>query len=294
MIANIFKSPESNAKLAHGNDNWYVMSLSLSASDTAGVGNQCSRAFPASVAEEMLASGYSIDAIADIAKQRGLSTCSLFCCVNRTGRGRMPNVEQARARLTRWLESDRESFLSSATAQLEHERRLADDNGYRLGIRPNCNQDRRWEVIAPQWFDIVEQAYDYTKDSRRLGKVPKNYHLVYSVNDGTTTDDWRRVHDTGSPIAVVFDVDYQPGGRPEHRRYGILPSTWTDPTGYQWEVVDGDAIDARFLDRGRVCAGLRLKGTNEGREWARASGFADTRFSGGLYSIVHPAAARAG
>jgi hypothetical protein len=287
----IFKGPESNAKLAHGNDNWYVMSLSLAASDTGGQ-NVCSRAFPASEAEAMLADGVSIEQIAAYANAKGLSCCSLFCCVNRTGRGRMPNVEIARRSLSRWFEQDREGFLAAATAQLIAERRQADDEGYRLAIRPNCNSDKRWEVIAPHWFDIVETAYDYTKDSARLGKTPENYHLVYSVNDGTTFDDWRRVHDTGASIALAFDVEYQPGGKPEYRKYGVLPNEWTDPTGYRWEVIDADAIDARFLDVGRVCAGLRLKGTIEGRAQARACGFAETKFAGGMFTRIHPADAR--
>lgn len=290
-IRSIFKGPESNAKLAHGNDNWYVMSLSLAASDTSGARNVCPRALPASLAEKMLDEGQSFEEIAAYAAARGLSACSLFCCVNRTGRGRMPNVERARRALTEWFSIDREGFIGACTAQLRAERAQADREGYRLAARPNCDSDERWEVLAPEWFDIVERCYDYTKISSRLGKTPANYHLVYSVNDGTTADDWRRVHDTGSSIAVVFDVPYQPGGRAEHRRYGVLPSDWTDPTGHRWEVIDGDAIDARFLDRGRVCAGLRLKGTVEGRAQARQCGFADTRFSGGMFSRVHPSAA---
>jgi hypothetical protein len=288
MTRNIFKGPESNAKLAHGNAAWYVMSMSLAASDTGGV-NLCPRAFPASEAEQMLRDGFTIEEIAATANGRGLSCCSLFCCVNRTGRGRMPNVEIARRSLSRWFEDDREGFIEAATAQLTAERAQADREGYKLAIRPNCNQDKRWEIIAPHWFHIVEAAYDYTKDSSRLGKTPDNYHLVYSVNDGTTSQDWRRVHDSGASIAVVFDVEYQPGGMEQHRRYGILPNQWTDPTGYRWDVIDGDAIDARFLDRGRVCAGLRLKGTIEGRAQARACGFADTRFAGGMFSRIHPA-----
>jgi hypothetical protein len=288
----IFKGPESNAKLAHGNDNWYVMSLSLAASDTSGGMNNCPKAFPASEAESMLREGYTIEQIAAYANSKGLSCCSLFCCVNRTGRGRMPNVEIARRSLSRWFEDDREGFLACATSQLIAERRQADDEGYRLAIRPNCNQDKQWEVIAPHWFDIVEQAYDYTKISTRLGKTPENYHLVYSVNDGTCLEDWKRVHGTGSSIALAFDIDYQPGGLEQYRKYGILPNEWTDPTGYRWPVIDADAIDARFLDVGRVCAGLRLKGTIDGRAQARACGFAETRFSGGLFSRVHPANAR--
>lgn len=290
-IHQIFKGPESNSKLAHGNDNWKILSLSLSASDTGG-SNLCAGAFPATRAEKMIREGLTVAQIANVANAEGLSCCSLFCCVNRTGRGRMPNVEAGRRRLSKWFVEDKKGFVRAATEQLMHERREADAGGYRLGMRANCNQDVAWHKIAPEWFDIVEQAYDYTKISRRLGNVPKNYHLVYSVHDGTTADDWRRVHDAGASIAMAFDVDYQPGGAAEHRRYGHLPADWIDPTGYRWPVVDGDAIDARFLDGFRCLAGLRLKGTIEGREWARDSGFAETRFSGGLWSRVHPADAR--
>ena len=291
-IVEIFKGPESNAKLAHGNDDWYVMSLSLSASDSGGGANHCPKAFPSSEAEQMLREGHTIEEIAAYANSRGLSCCSLFCCVNRTGRGRMPNVEVARRRLSRWFETDRAGFIAAATMQLREERAAADAGGYRLAARPNCNSDERWEVHAPEWFDILEQAYDYTKLSNRLGKTPANYHLVYSVNDGTTAEDWRRVHDTGSSIALAFDVEYQPGGKAQYHRFGILPNEWTDPTGYRWEVIDADAIDARFLDGRRVCAGLRLKGTIEGKKQAIACGFAETRFSGGMWTPIHPADAR--
>lgn len=285
--ATIFQSGDGNAKLAHGNKSWKILTCSLSASDSAGV-NLCPKAFPLSRIVDLLADGFSLDQITAIAHGQGLSMCSFLCCVNRAGRGVMANVQGSRANLTAWFAADRSGFCQAMCEEMWRHHESASKHGYDLGCRANTNSDVQWENINPAMFDVPRSYYDYTKLSRRLGNTPSNYHLVYSVSDATTYEDWGRVHATGSSIAVVFDVDYQPSGKEEHRYYGMLPNDWTDPTGYRWPVIDGDAYDARFLDPSRVCVGLRLKGSISGRECGRYSGFADTRFAGGLSSSVHP------
>lgn len=285
--ATIFQSGDGNAKLAHGNKSWKILTCSLSASDSAGI-NICPKAMPLSRIVELLADGYSIREVSDIAAGLGLSMCSYLCCVNRAGRGVMANVQGPRANLTRWFAEDRSGFCAAMVEDMWRHHYSASKAGYDLGCRPNTNSDVMWEVVCPELFDVPRSFYDYTKLSRRLGNVPANYHLVYSVSDATTYEDWGRVHATGSSIAVVFDVDYQPSGDEQYHRFGILPNDWTDPTGYRWRVIDGDAYDARFLDDPRVCVGLRLKGSIAGRDCGRASGFAVTDFAGGMYTSIHP------
>lgn len=285
--ATIFQSGDGNAKLAHGNKSWKILTCSLSASDSAGP-NMCPKAMPLSRIVELLGDGYSIREVSDIAAGLGLSMCSYLCCVNRAGRGVMSNVQGPRANLTRWFAEDRQGFCAAMVEEMWRHHESAVRGDYDLGCRPNTNSDVMWEVICPQLFDVPRSYYDYTKLSKRLGNTPSNYHLVYSVSDATTFEDWGRVHATGSSIAVVFDVDYQPSGDGQYHRFGVFPNDWTDPTGYRWRVIDGDAYDARFLDEPRVCVGLRLKGSVLGRECGRQSGFAVTDFAGGLSTSVHP------
>ena len=288
-IAKIWQPGSGNAKIAHGNKWVSVMTLSLSASDSAGVGNTCPIALPYSEVMDLIESGMPMAEIAEVAKQKGKSFCSGSCCVNASGRGRMANVQGARANLTRWFFEDRGSFISHVCEDAGKMLLSAEKNGIQLVARPNTNSDEPWETIAPELFLLPGfSAYDYTKLSKRLGKTPKNYHLTYSVSDATTEKDWQNVHNSGANIAVVFDVEWQPNGAESARKYGVFPTDWTDPTGYRWPVIDGDAYDARLLDPKKVCVGLRLKGGIDGRELARCSGFADCRFSGGLSVSMHP------
>lgn len=267
----ILQSGSGNAKIRHGMQDYKVLTLSLAASDTAGI-NLCPLAFPISRVDSMRAAGIHDLQIVDAVKGSGLSACSVGCCVNRSGRGVMENVRDARVRLSLWFRDNRQEFLAALVEELRgHVRRAGDAV---VAVRPNTNSDVPWERLCPEMFSLPLRAYDYTKVSKRLGRPPANYHLVYSVNDATTAEDWERVHATGSSVAVVFDVDWQPSGRAEHRRFGVLPQTWTDPTGHRWRVIDGAQTDLRFTDPQRVCVGLRLKGTTAGREFSRCSGFA--------------------
>ena len=267
----ILQSGSGNAKIRHGMQDYKVLTLSLAASDSSGT-NLCPLAFPVSRVDAMRAAGIPDLHIVETVRASGLSACSVGCCVNRSGRGVMKNVQSARARLSRWFRDDRPGFFA---ALLEELRGHLDRAGETVvAVRPNTNSDVPWERLCPEIFDLPVRFWDYTKVSKRLGQTLGNYRLVYSVNDATTGEDWGRVHAARSSVAVVFDVEWQPSGRPEHRRFGILPKTWTDPTGYRWRVIDGDRTDLRFTDPERVCVGLRLKGTIAGREFSRCSRFA--------------------
>jgi hypothetical protein len=267
----ILQSGSGNAKIRHGMQDYKVLTLSLAASDSSGT-NLCPLAFPVSRVDAMRAAGIPDLQIIELVRGSGLSACSVGCCVNRSGRGVMENVRGARERLSHWFREDRPEFLTALLGELRgHVKRAG---GAVVAVRPNTNSDVPWERLCPTMFDLPIRFWDYTKVSTRLGRTPENYRLVYSVNDATTDQDWDRVHAARSSIAVVFDVEWQPSGRPEHRRFGVLPKTWTDPTGHRWRVIDGDKTDLRFTDPEKVCVGLRLKGTIAGREFSRCSGFA--------------------
>jgi hypothetical protein len=292
-IARIVQPGKSNTKIAHG-ERFDIRSctVSLAASDTAGF-NVCSRAIPRSRINQQLKDGLTLEQIIAEGNAKGLSACSVSCVTNEAGKGAAPFVREPRINLTNWYRENRAEFAARLMDELRAECVGAAKRGQIAACRPNVDSDVPYERTIPQMFDLPMQFWDYTKVSTRLGKTPANYHLTYSVNDGTLRDDWQRVYDSGCNISVVFDTHWQPGGHANGRKFGQLPTWYTDPNGYRWRVVDGDKSDFRFLDDGPVCVGLRLKGFNFGRMVARLSGFAVSvpRSVRGLFSKIHPSKA---
>jgi len=292
-VATIVQPGSNNTKIKHGSiESVRSCGISLAASDDSGI-NVCPKAFPKSRIVKMRADGFTWEDIVEAAKRLNLSTCSIACVTSEAGHGRFDNVRNPRANLTRWYVENREEFKQHCLAELwrEHGRLKANQL---LACRPNIDSDVPWERTFPEMFDVPCSYWDYTKMSKRLGKTPDNYHLTYSVSDATTTEDWQRVYDTNSPIAVVFDSTWQPGGKAEYRKFGALPTWYTDPNGYRWQVLDGDRSDFRFLDPKRpVCIGLRLKGMTLGKYIARISGFAMQlpRRLRSMLTSTHPAVA---
>lgn len=261
--ADILQDGTGNAKIAHNVIRTYT--ISLASSDSAGK-NTCPRAMRRSLIERMRQRGKTEQQINTWANERGLSMCSDVCVLHYSGRGQMDNVQKARHNLTNWLFEDRKSFKSALLRRLE---RIHKDYGSNVAVRPNVDSDILWERLIPEMFDFPFYWYDYTKVSKRLGNVPANYHLTYSVNDGSLTEDWQRVYDTDSNIAVAFDSLWLPS----RHRYGYLPAAYTDPNGYTWPVVDGDASDLTFLSPPGTCRGLRFKGGHDNQAKARESEF---------------------
>lgn len=292
-VATIVQPGSNNTKISHGEiDSVRSCMISLAASDDSGF-NVCSRALPKSQIRAMQAEGLTWEQIVENANGRGLSVCSGSCVTSEAGHGVMQSVRDPRANLTRWYVENREEFKARALDELwrEHGRLKP---GQILACRPNLDSDVPWHRTFREMFDVPCNYWDYTKDSKRLLQdIPDNYHITYSVNDGTLPEDWQRVYDSGCNIAVVFDADWQPGGKAEYRKFGSIPQWWTDPNGYRWRVVDGDKSDFRFMDPDPVCVALRLKGLRFGRWLARLSGFAVKvpRHLRGQYSRIHPAVA---
>ena len=272
-IATIVQPGSNNTKIAHGSvKSVRACGISLAASDSAGF-NVCSRALPKSKYRELISAGATEQAIIDYAHSRGLSTCSIYCVTSEAGRGRFDTVREPRANLTRWYIENRQEFKRHMLAELwaEHGRLKSDQI---MACRPNIDSDVPWERTFPEMFEIPCEFYDYTKVSKRLGKTPDNYHLTYSVNDGTTLDDWEYVYSSGCNISVVYNSAWQPSGKQQYHKFGVMPTWYTDPFGKRWRVIDGDKSDFRFLDDNPVCVGLRLKGGIAERAFARVSGFA--------------------
>jgi hypothetical protein len=287
-VARIVQDGESNAKIRHGMQSYKVCTVSLLASNASGH-NVCPRAFPLTRFRELRAAGVGLDAIRVEAQDKGLSLCSVSCVTSQSGQGAIGSVPDIRANLTRWYVENRADFRSHLLDELRAYVRRAGDAI--VACRPNLDSDVPWERTVPEMFDLPIRYWDYTKDSRRLGRVPETYHLTYSVSDGTTAEDWQRVYDSGSSISVVFDSEWQPSGKAKYRRFGRMPTWYTDPNGYRWRVVDGDRTDLRFLDPRGVCVGLRLKGRKWERWFARHTGFAVRlpRALRGVFGRVHPA-----
>ncbi len=284
--AQIIQPAENNAKVGHHDTEYKVYTISLASSDSAGV-NMCPRALRRSVMERMLNDGMDMQEIGQWANRRGLSVCSGPCVTWEAGHGRTDSVRDARVNLTRWLTENPRTFKAYLLRQMEAISRR--NQGSRIAMRSNVDSDHKWERFCPEMFDYGWSLWDYTKLSERLGNVPSNYHLTYSVNDGTLPKDWERVYKTGSNIAVVFQSLWNPWGS----EFGYLPATWTDPNGKVWRVVDGDQLDLRFLDPQGVCVGLRLKGDEDKREDACDTEFA---FPVGIpgFGTIHPADAPVG
>ena len=101
--------------------------------------------------------------------------------------------------------------------------------------------------------------YDYTKDPSRMMKFlrakkgkssnwPSNYYLTFSLSE-RNREAAKRFLKLGGTVAAVFNV--MKVARAEHP----LPKTWAE-----FQVVDGDKHDYRFLDEPGVVIGLRAKG----------------------------------
>ncbi|NBT76614.1 MAG: hypothetical protein EBT15_11760 [Betaproteobacteria bacterium] len=285
-VAQILQPGEGNAKVSHHGTDYKVFTISLASSDSSGH-NTCPRALKRSVMEWMLDQGKDIHDIAAYANARGLSTCSGPCVTWEAGHGRTDHVRQARVNLTNWLFENPRSFKAYLLRQMTSLTKYHSDA--EIACRPNVDSDVNWLALVREMFDFQWRFWDYTKCSERLGNVPSNYHLTYSVNDGTQARDWDRVYRTNSNIAVVFDSLWNPWGS----KFGYLPATWTDPFGRVWPVVDGDRQELRFLDPVGVCVGLRLKGDEDKRDDACETDFvAPVGITG--FDTVHPADAPVG
>ena len=191
-------------------------------------------------------------------KQSGRNFCpdaSEGCkkaCLNTAGRGQMSNVQKGRLRKSRLFIENKQEFFSQLQKDTDKAVKRNEKIGVQTAIRLNGTSDLRWERIkAPQTGKtIIEQNqsvqfYDYTKSFRRYsqylqGKLPKNYHLTYSFDENTTSEEIDFIVNNGGNVAVVFK--------------SFIPETFQ---GHP--VFSGDDHDLRFTDPKGHIIGLIAK-----------------------------------
>jgi hypothetical protein len=166
-------------------------------------------------------------------------------CLNTSGRGRFPRIQEARIRKTKWFFENRDTFMEQLVKDIEAGIRKADREGFIPVFRLNGTSDIRWENIpVNDNANIMEafpeyQFYDYTKISNR-SNIPDNYHLTFSLSE-SNLETSKKMARAGYNVAVVFEKELP-------TKYMALP------------VIDGTETDLRFLDPENSVVGLVAKG----------------------------------
>tara|TARA_R100000808_G_scaffold410_3_gene2186 strand:+ start:2268 stop:2927 length:660 start_codon:yes stop_codon:yes gene_type:complete len=169
----------------------------------------------------------------------------MHLCLKQIGRMKFKNSRNARLERTKLFFQDRELFLMKLHVEIKELSRLAIKKGKKPLVRLNGTSDIDWTQ-----FDIINNNpevffYDYTKNPDLFsdflnGKLPNNYHLIYSFNEKTKINWIRSFIIQGGQIAVVFKQ---------------IPETWKG-----FPVINGDKNDLRMFDKPSVIIGLRAKG----------------------------------
>ena len=122
-------------------------------------------------------------------------------------------------------------------------RRKAETKNAQLAVRLNLLSDIRWEKIYPSLFKDFPHTifYDYTKHSTRFGRLPPNYHLVFSRSE-KNEDQCLPLLKKGTNVAIVFRKK--------------IPKLWKGV-----KVVNGDKHDLIFLHPSGNVIGLKAKGS---------------------------------
>ena len=188
---------------------------------------------------------------------KDFKTCHRFAhcadgCLYHQGRGRMPNVVNARIRRTHELFVARDWTLRDIANDI----RLIQETGRKLGLRPairlNGLSDLLWET--PEFslngcslFDMFPdvQFYDYTKWKYKTrpawdGSI-NNYHLTYSFN-GQESDiqNCLDVLSAGHNVNVVYSKDNY------NKNLSLIKAGALHPWGYP--MLDNEQHDLRFCD----------------------------------------------
>lgn len=184
----------------------------------------------------------------------------------------MPVVRSAMIRRTNMFFDDRPAFRKQLYHELELFFSFHHNRGTQGICRLNVSSDIAFYKLFPELFDIPHSYYyDYTKvQSRMFDKLPPNYELTFSVSEGVTDKEVRKILDARNNVSVVLDVPYNP----KQGILGKIPKTLTFD-GAKYKTKDADVHDIRthaFDSYSSVCC-LRFKGSKARKEEAIKSGF---------------------
>ena len=179
------------------------------------------------------------------------TTGCINACLDTSGRGQMPSVQNARINKTKRFFQDRKGFLTDLWKEVTSAVKSATKKELKFCMRPNLTSDLPWESIRHNGQSLMDafnpcRFYDYTKSLKRFtrflaGELPENYHLTYSRSEETTDALVIALCKSGGNVAVVFCER--------------LPDTWLG-----FEVLNGDENDLRFKDKKGCIVGLVEKG----------------------------------
>jgi len=175
---------------------------------------------------------------------RNVAACKDDCLVE-TGRGVMRPVREGRQRKTDFWHLDQEAFKAQLRKELTNFDKLCKRQGIKGAVRLNVLSDIPWEHHGiPQEFPDL-YFYDYTKNSSRLGKTPKNYDLMFSYSKAPDYQKFVvKALRTEVPVSVVFKNG--------------MPKSFMGR-----RVIDGDASDLVNVKAGPVVIGLKFKGSKD-------------------------------
>ena len=163
-------------------------------------------------------------------------------CLFGAGYGRLPKVKKSRIDKTQRYFVDRTLFIADLRQDILRAISIAKSENLIPAIRLDGTSDL---FLAQHFMDLYDDAvfYDYTKVYNRFSKIVdlKNYDLTYSYS-GRNKSDCLKVLASGKNVAVPFK--------------NCLPNKL-----WNYQVVDGDKHDLRFLDPKGVIVGLVPKGT---------------------------------
>jgi len=152
------------------------------------------------------------------------------------------SVNIARQKKSDFFHNDKAAFFEQLRRELFNLEKRAKKQGLKPAARLNVLSDIPYEKsgIIEEYPNI--HFVDYTKNASRLGKTPKNYHLIFSYSGAPAFQKSnQKAFLTDSPIAVVFSKS--------------LPLEFNGRV-----VIDGDNSDIfNASQRGRI-VGLIAKG----------------------------------
>jgi hypothetical protein len=163
----------------------------------------------------------------------------LAACLNTSGKGGIPMVQDARIRKAREYQQDHPNFMMKLDHEIGRLALMAERDELLAAVRLNGTTDILWEresftdTDGVYWSSLMAkhstvQFYDYTKIPIRYRQnLPGNYDLTFSLSESNDADAMEAL-ELGHNVAVVFHE---------------IPAEYLGR-----RVIIGDKHDARFMD----------------------------------------------